>query len=152
MTKKKGSALLMILIALVVLSLIGTAIISYSLSNYKLRNRVSDNYADRYIAEGGIDQAYGAIILLLNNTGDLTDLSEIAGLSSISDEPDGYYEDLKGGDLEITLVTEDTNLSENPMTIALRAEYHKQKVKGIYEVELTSQNNYVVKLLNKIFE
>lgn len=155
MIKKKGSALLMVLIALVVLSLIGTAIISYSTSNYKLRDKISDNYENRYIAEGGIDQAYGAIILLLNNSEKKNDivnnLNKIAG-NSISDDSNGYYADLKNGELRVIFKDDVTpSFSGDLMLIELVSNYKSQNVIGKFKVTY-NDDLFSIELMEKSFK
>lgn len=74
-TSKRGSALVTVMLALVILSMLGTALISLALINLKT------NYADKngktslYLAESGLDRAYQEICVWVKQDIDSTQLT-----------------------------------------------------------------------------
>lgn len=59
--KKKGFTLILVLIFFSILLIIGTALTSLAVSNYKMRNLRGDTNRAFYEAEAGIDQGYNII-------------------------------------------------------------------------------------------
>lgn len=59
--KKKGSALYMVLMIMSILIILGFAISSLAISNYKMRYLSDQITKNLYIAEAGIDEAYAII-------------------------------------------------------------------------------------------
>jgi hypothetical protein len=148
MAKKKGSALLMVLIALVVSSLIGGAIISYSLSNYKLRNQVGNSYEDRYIAEGGIDQSYGVLMKLASEADDQDDLeSKINDEFSTSSDYEYFY-DLYDGDLKLNAEVE---VEDNVIEIVVDSIYNNEEVIGTFNITYSNEE-FSIALTDKTFK
>ncbi|SHH25910.1 hypothetical protein [Clostridium grantii] len=150
MVKKKGSALLMVLIALMVLSLIGTAIISYSFSNFKLRKQVSDSYADRYIAEGGIDQSYGAIVKLSSEVESGTTLNALKSKieTEFNNKSNSYFDNLYNGDLKISISSQ----INTTLKIVVTSTYkNNETVIGNFEI-IGNGQGFSVALTEKIFK
>lgn len=55
----KGSTLVMLLIIVVIFTMLGTAILSLAISNYKMKKVQSNEKKNFYFAESGLDEAYG---------------------------------------------------------------------------------------------
>lgn len=62
MESKKGSTLGLVLVTLMVLSMIGVSLISIGVINYRMKMTEERIQASFYLAESGLDQAYGIIL------------------------------------------------------------------------------------------
>ncbi len=132
----------MILISLVVLSIIGTAVIAYTTSNYKLRKTIGHVEENQYIAEGGVDQVYGVLAKIISESnGDkdtiVQEIKSRINSESNSDDESGDYDDLKDGNLKIRLdeVASDLNFDDDEITIRVEAQFERKTVSGLYIVD-----------------
>lgn len=76
---KKGSSLVMVLIIMSILSILGTAILSVTLSSYKMRKMNGTLKTNFYGSEAGLDKAYGII-------GKVVDAAIEAGNNKVQEE------------------------------------------------------------------
>lgn len=91
---KKGSSLVMVLIMMSILSVLGTAILSVTLSSYKMRKMNGTLKTNFYGAEAGLDKAYGIV-------GNVVDEAVQAGNTSVENAKDSLEETIKNEQLKI---------------------------------------------------
>lgn len=91
---KKGSSLVMVLIIMSILSVLGTAILSVTLSSYKMRKMNGTLKTNFYGAEAGLDKAYGIV-------GNVVDDAIEAGNTAVESAKDSLEETIENEKLKL---------------------------------------------------
>lgn len=111
--KKKGSTLVLVLIFMSILMILGTAISSLALSNYKMRYMQGEIAKRQYEAESGLDQAYYIINQVVEDAKRLSTETETkqrirTNLGGVTDKIDSLrnssgYDNLFKGNLKVVV-------------------------------------------------
>lgn len=144
-TKKKGSTLVLVLMFMSVLMILGTAITSLALSNYKMRNIHGEITRRQYEAESGLDQAYFIINEIVDETKYLDNETQIKqsirnNLGGISDKIDSsqnalQYDNLFNGNLKVE-VKKVTNFdAANTLIITIKSSSTSRGIEKIVSAD-----------------
>lgn len=140
---KKGSALVMVLLVFSILTILGIAITTLALSNYKMRILKSNVKTNIYASEAGIDESYGIIGNIIDKAIESGNLAAEDFINSIN-----FQEEIKdrenGGDSPF--VNADLSINEEYIKRCQNSEFRAAYVKTI--LEGNNGNNEIIDKLN----
>ncbi len=148
----------MVVMVMSILSILGIAMISLALSNYKMQAFKSDTKKNLYIAESGIDQAYGIIVKVIDeavkNEKEEEEVKDYINDNLITNIIDiSNYDDLYDGKLKVEVTNSETipRLDDynDTITLNLRASFKDKDIEKIviaqYEIGYVDQSKISIK-------